>query len=196
MLTAAQSRALAFIKTFMAHKGYAPTIAEIARGMGIVSRSAVHRHLQGLVQAQAITLTVHKRRNIELVAIEANISLPVMGNLAAGPFVEVVTHETVDIAGLLLGPDRYVLKVKGNAMLGDCIRDGDLLICERHLVAHSGVMVVALIDQTEMTLKRIFYNEDQTITLVPDNPSIKAMIYNKERVTVRGKLIGLLRMEY
>ena len=81
-------------------------------------------------------------------------------------------------------------------MLGDCIRDGDLLVCEQHKLAQSGVMVVALIDQTEMTLKRIFYNEDQTVTLVPSNPSIQSIIYKKERVNVRGKLIGLLRMEY
>ena len=196
MLTEAQSRALAFIKMFMAEKGYAPTIAEIASGMGILSRSTVHRHLQALVQARQIMLASHKRRNILLVpAVVPDISLPVLGTMTAGFPMEVATA-TVDIATSFLGPSRYLLKVKGNAMIVDCIRDGDFLVCERIIAVRSGVLVIALIDQAEMVLKRIFYNEDQTITLIPSNPSLRPTVYNKERVSVQGKFIGLLRMEY
>lgn len=199
MLTEAQHRTLTFITTFIAETGYAPTIAEIAAGIGIKSRSTVHRHLQGIESAGFINIIPNKRRNIELLPVQATsvngASLPIIGKIAAGaPIEAVVDSEEIDLAALFLGPKRYVLKVDGNSMIGDSICDGDFVVCEYADVARSGEIVVALIDQEEATLKRIFYNNDKTITLMPSNPSLKPMAYEGERVSVQGIYIGLLRM--
>ncbi len=199
MLTEAQHRTLTFITTFIAETGYAPTIAEIAAGIGIKSRSTVHRHLQGIEQAGRIRIIPNKRRNIELVSLHAgsvnDASLPIIGKIAAGsPIEAVVDNEEIDLAALFLGPKRYVLRVDGNSMIGDSICDGDFVVCEHADVARNGEIIVALIDQEEATLKRIYYNDDKTITLMPSNPSLKPMVYEGERVGVQGIYIGLLRM--
>lgn len=199
MLTKAQHRTLTFITSFVAEMDYAPTIAEIAAGIGIKSRSTVHRHLQGIEQAGFIRIIANKRRNIELISQRAlcvsDLSLPVIGKIAAGlPIEAIVDNEMIDIAALCLGSDRYVLKVEGNSMIGDCICDGDYVICERSDVARNGDIVVALIDQEEATLKRFFQNEDKTITLMPSNLGLKPMVYEEERVSVQGLFIGLLRV--
>lgn len=199
MLTEAQHRTLTFIQAFIADAGYAPTIAEIAAGIGIKSRSTVHRHLQGIELAGLIKIIPNKRRNIELVdehASSANQAmLPVKGKIAAGSPIEAVgDNESIDIAALFLGPNRYVLQVNGNSMIGDSICDGDFVVCEHSEVARSGEIIVALIDLEEATLKRIFYNEDKTITLMPSNPSLKPMVYDSQRVSVQGVFVGLLRL--
>ena len=200
MLTEAQHRTLNFIKAYMASEGFAPTIAEIAQGIGIKSRSTVHRHLQGIEQAGLIQIIPNKRRNIALVSersLSANdTSLSIVGKIAAGKPIEAVPDDqALDIAALFLGANRYLLEVEGDSMIGDNICDGDLVVCEHAETAPTGSIVVALVDHSEATLKRIVRNADQTVTLLPSNPALKPMTYAADRVIVQGIFIGLLRIE-
>ena len=136
MLTEAQYRTLSFIKAYIAKAGYSPTIAEIARGIGIKSRSTVHRHLQGAAKAGYINIIPNKRRNIELSSADTicpdAIILPILGKIAAGQPIEALTDDaSLDLCELLLGPNRYLLRVDGHSMVGDNICDGDLIICKK-----------------------------------------------------------------
>ena len=78
-------------------------------------------------------------------------------------------------------------------MIEEGIHDGDIVVCEQATTARNGQIVVALIDQQEATLKRLQCNQDNTITLIPANTTLKPMHYDAKRVTVQGIYVGLLR---
>ncbi len=170
-------------------------MAEIAQGIGIHSRGVVHRYVSALAEAGLIQIVPGKRRNIQLTQNQTGL-ITLKGRIAAGSPIEAITdNETLDIVNIFLGPGRYALKVKGDSMIEEGIFDGDVVICESCETAPDGKIVVALIDCQEATLKRIKHNSDNTITLIPANALLKSLTYPKERVTIQGIYIGLLRFE-
>ncbi len=195
MLTLSQRRTHEFIKVYFAEHGCSPTAAEIAKGIGIKSRGVVHRYLKALAQAGHIALTPHRHRNITLQELFTEPTcLPLVGTIAAGcPIEAIPQEESIDVANIFLGANRYALKVKGDSMIDEGIFDGDVVICEKCDTADDGQIVVALVDQAEATLKRLQRNADNTITLHPANPQLKPMIYSADRITIQGIYIGLLR---
>lgn len=198
MLTRAQQKTEDFIRKFFKEEGYAPTASEIAEGIGIKSRGVVHRYLKALVGAGRIALTPKRHRNIRLLdpvsELSFGASLPLVGAIAAGQPIEAVPQqESIDVANIFVGPNRYALTVKGDSMIDEGIFDGDIVICEKSDSANDGQIVVALIDQEEATLKRLQRNTDATITLHPANPTLKPMIYQSDRVMIQGIYIGLIR---
>jgi len=197
MLTLSQRRTYNYIQKFFRDNDHAPTAAEIAEGIGIKSRGVVHRYLKALVSAGLIRLLPKRHRNIQLISessISLDDSLPLVGVIAAGQPIEAIEqHDTVDLATIFLGPNRYALKVKGDSMIDEGIFDGDIVVCERSDTAQDGQIVVALVDQEQATLKRFYHNADKTITLVPSNPAHKPMVYSDYQVEVQGIYIGLLR---
>jgi len=200
MLTMSQRRTHEFIKKFFEEHGYSPTAAEIAEGIGIKSRGVVHRYLKALVQAGHIALTPKRHRNISLLTsvqelFTGAVSLPLLGTIAAGQPIEAIPQqESIDVASVFVGANRYALKVKGDSMIDEGILDGDVVICEKHDSATDGQIVVALIDHEEATLKRLQRNADQTVTLIPANTQLHPMIYAADRVTIQGVYIGLIRI--
>lgn len=199
MLTETQVKTLSFIKKFAQENGYSPTIAEIAKGLGIKSRSSVHRHIQAIELRGKIKIIPNKRRNIQICDTNfkeaAPAILPILGKIAAGQPIEAINyHDSLNLTELLAAPNRYALKVEGDSMVDDNICDGDWVICEQADTARSGTIVVALIDQNEATLKRIYYNADGTVTLMPANARLKPMIYAAHRVVVQAIFIGLIRL--
>ena len=123
--------------------------------------------------------------------------LPLIGKIAAGQPIEAIeTHESINLNTMFIGKNRYLLRVSGDSMIGDNICDGDYIICEQCDTARDGIIVVALIDQQEATLKRIFRNENGTVTLVPSNPELSPMVYPADRVTIQGSFIGLFRVAF
>ena len=197
MLTLAQRKTEEFIRGFFKEYGYAPTASEIAEGIGIKSRGVVHRYLKALVAAGSIVLTPKRHRNIRLLApIDDSASLPLLGAIAAGQPIEAIPQqETVDVASIFVGPNRYALKVKGDSMIDEGILDGDIVICQKSDTAVNGQIVVALIDKEEATLKRLECH-DKIVTLYPANARLKPMIYSAERVTIQGIYIGLVRCDF
>lgn len=194
MLTKGQTKIWNFILDYVSKFSISPTISEITLGLGLKSRSAVHRAVQAIEEEGLIRLVPNKRRNIEIID-EDEYMLPLVGKIAAGQPIEAIEEkETVNINSLFIGKNRYLLRVSGDSMIGDNICDGDYIVCEQCNTARDGTIVVALIDNQEATLKRIFRNQNGTVTLVPSNPELSPMVYPAERVIIQGMFIGLFRV--
>ena len=195
MLTPSQHKTLTFIRQFSARHGYAPSLSEVAEGIGIRSKGVAHRYVQALARAGHLILHPGQQRGIELVeeAGDDALSLPLQGCIAAGRPIEAIPgQDRLDLAELL-GPDRYALRVKGDSMVEAGIQDGDTVIVEHRDSADDGAIVVALIDGEEVTLKRLRRRKDGSITLIAENPEMPPMQYAAERVAVQGVVVSLLR---
>jgi repressor LexA len=92
-----------------------------------------------------------------------------------------------------MGPNRFVLRVTGDSMIDAGILDGDMVIVEQRARASNNEIVVALIDNGEATLKRIKYNQDGTVTLIPANPDLNPVVYAAEHVAIQGVVVGQMR---
>ena len=123
------------------------------------------------------------------------VPLPLYGKIAAGtPIAALRDHSrTIEVPSVLLGKgDHYALEVEGNSMIEAGIHDGDTVIIQRTETADSGTIVVALVDNEEVTLKRL-RRRRQSIALEPANSAYETRICGPDQVKVQGRLIGLLR---
>ncbi len=127
--------------------------------------------------------------------IEA-VDLPLYGRIAAGTPIEALRDQTASIAvpGALLGrgSEHYALEVAGDSMVEAGILDGDTIVIQRCDTAENGAVVVALVDNLEVTLKRLRRRGD-SIALEPANKAYETRIFGPDRVKVQGRLVGLLR---
>jgi repressor LexA len=134
---------------------------------------------------------VGREVNHEVEAIE----LPLYGRIAAGTPIEALRDNSamINVPSTMLPPgDHYALEVAGDSMVEAGILDGDTVIINRCDMADSGSIVVALIDEHEVTLKRL-RRKGQTVALEPANPAFETRIFGADRVRVQGRLVGLLR---
>ncbi len=196
-LTRRQREMLDCIERFIQENAYSPTLEEIGERMGLSSLATVHKHLQNLEQKGQIRRIWNHSRAIELTGkgrAKRGGGLALLGEVAAGLPIEAIEDpETIDIPrGFTRGKESYVLRVKGQSMIDDGIRDGDLIIVESRPTAQPGQTVVALIDGAEATVKR-FYSEGEFILLQPANDTMAPLRYPAERVQVQGVVIGLMR---
>ena len=124
------------------------------------------------------------------------IELPVMGRIAAGVPIEAISQvsHNVAIPGHMLrnGGDHYALEVKGDSMIEEGINDGDIVVIKETKTAVNGDIVVALVKDSEATLKRFFYRGD-AIALEAANPAYETKIVPSDQVKVQGRLVGLIR---
>ena len=196
MLTPGQNKALQFIKTYIAHEGIAPSLAEIAEGLGTTSRGSMHKQVQALAAAGVIRLLPGRQRGIELIGRQDTRpdSLPLLGRIAAGQPIEAIPdEETLNLTEFLLGPNRFALRVQGDSMIEAGILDGDTVIIKRGETAKDGDIVVALIDNEEATLKRFHRRIGDKIELAPENRSLRPLILDAHRVRIQGVLVSQLR---
>ena len=198
-LTLAQQRTYKFIKQFITEHNYAPTVMEVASGIGIKSKGVAYRYILALQAAGKIRLTHGRHRNVELIenVLEAanHFQIPFLGKIAAGrPIEAIADNEMLDVQALFSGVNRYALRVQGDSMIDEGIFDGDVVICEHCQAANDGDIVVALVDDGEATLKRLKNNRNGTISLIPANPTLSPMIFAAERVRIQGRFVGLLRL--
>ncbi len=125
----------------------------------------------------------------------AAVSLPLFGRIAAGVPIEALRDSgaSVDVPAALLGTgDHYALEVAGDSMIDAGILDGDTVLIQRAETAENGTIVVALVDENEVTLKRL-RRRGNSIALEPANPRHETRIFGPDRVRVQGRLVGLLR---
>jgi repressor LexA len=125
----------------------------------------------------------------------AAVDLPLYGRIAAGTPIEALRDQsnTVAVPGSLIGRgEHYALEVAGDSMIEAGILDGDTVIIQRCDTAETGAIVVALVDDTEVTLKRL-RRRGASIALEPANKAYETRIFGPDRVKVQGRLIGLLR---
>lgn len=123
------------------------------------------------------------------------VSLPLYGRIAAGLPIEAMRDSSVTIdipASMLAAGDHYALEVAGDSMIEAGILDGDTVVIQRCEMAENGTIVVALVDQQEVTLKRL-RRKGNSIALEPANPSYETRVFGSDRVNVQGRLVGLIR---
>lgn len=195
-LTKRQREILSFIKDFIKENGYSPTIKEIGVHFELSSPATIHKHLTNLENKGFIQRSYNRSRAVEVLEEGANqntCQFPLLGTIAAGEPLEALENkENILILPELSRKNIYILKVKGNSMIGDHIKDGDYIIVEKRAVAENGETVVALLDNENATLKR-YYREKDHIRLQPSNPGMKPIIIKKGDIRIQGVVIGVLR---
>jgi len=194
-----QSQILDYIKQHIQSTGSAPTLREIADAIGVSSLATVHEHLTALEEKNLIKRKSGKNRSIELINKTINfeekgVEVPILGFIAAGAPIEPFTdpNSFLSIPSVFLSGKKrtYVLKVKGESMIDEQIRDGDYVIIEQSEIANNGDIVVALLDNGMATLKR-FFKEATRIRLEPANTTMSPIFV--KNVRIQGKVVGLIR---
>lgn len=197
-LTKRQREVLDVIHRFIADEGYSPSLQEIGKQLGLSSVATVHKHVSHLVQKGLVRRGWNQNRSIELVdsVAESGVrQLPLLGSIAAGlPLEAIQTAETLSVPREMVRDPQnsYVLRVQGDSMIDEQIRDGDFVVIEQRRTARRGETVVALIDERDATLKQ-FFDEGDTIRLQPAHPTMEPIRVAADRVTVQGVVIGVLR---
>jgi repressor LexA len=196
-LTRRQREILDYLTDFIEDHGYAPSLEEIGQRFGLSSLATVHKHLTNLQDKGFIRRAWNRSRSVELVPTRIGaraIELPLLGYVAAGvPIEAVVSTESVAVPEDICGArDTYALRVRGDSMIDEQIRDGDLVVVEDRKTAHNGEMVIALLDGADVTLKK-FYREDGHIRLQPANDAMQPIIVSTDSVQVQGVVVGVMR---
>lgn len=196
-LTKRQREILDYLSEFIQQHGYAPSLEEVGRRFGLSSLATVHKHLTNLQEKGFIKRAWNRSRSVELVPTRTGgraVELPLLGYVAAGAPIEAIsTAESIAVPEDLVGKlDTYVLRVRGDSMIDEQIRDGDLVIVEDRKTAENGEMVIALLSGSDVTLKK-FYRENGRVRLQPANPAMQPLLMPAEQVQVQGVVIGVMR---
>ncbi len=197
-LTPKQRGVLDFIRHFSSERGYAPTIAEICEGLGLASTATVHKHLKTLVEKGHIDSLPGRSRGLSVktspLDAARSFEVPMLGRVTAGQPIQInEIPDTISLPESMLGRgETFVLEVRGDSMIDEAIKDGDLVIVEKRSSANNGDMVIACIENEEVTLKRI-YREADRVRLQPSNPVMAPIIVEGRDVTIKGVVIGVLR---
>jgi len=214
MLTAKQHELLNFIHQRLSATGVSPSFDEMREALDLKSKSGVHRLISALEERQFIRRLPNRARALEVVkmpevsapaataqprpvipaAANDTIEIPLHGRIAAGTPIEALQGtEGFAVPAALLGPgEHYALEVSGDSMVEEGILDGDFALIRKVDSARDGEIVVALIDNEEATLKT-YRREGQMIRLDPANRSYEPQRYDESRVTIQGRLSGLIR---
>lgn len=161
-LTKRQKEILDYVAGFIDAKGYAPSFEEIAESFGYTSLATVHEHLSNLERKGYIRKSYNESRSLELTSPDAgppSIELPLLGAVAAGlPIEAIQDSETVAVPPDMVRKkkDNYVLRVEGNSMIEEQIRDGDYIVVQAQQSAEDGQMVVALVGGESATVKKLY----------------------------------------
>lgn len=207
-----RQRILDCIAQTVEERGYPPSVREIADAVGLASTSAVHHHLialerDGLLErggkhSRALRITgrsvsrpaePNKVTPFRMPVERDTLALPVMGEIAAGQPIEAYEDaaETLEVpASMEAREDSYVLRVRGKSMIDALIDDGDFVIVQPQATARDGDIVVALLEDNGVTLKRYFREKDR-IRLQPANAEMEP-IYATD-VQIQGKVVGVIR---
>ncbi len=189
-ITRRQKDVVDFILDYRRARGVPPTMDEMAEALRL-NKKTVYEHLQRLRARGVVTWRRYQARSLKVLEGTAS-AIPFFGYIAAGAPIEAAPlGDEIDISEMLSSDrESFVLKVRGNSMIDEHIRDGDYVIVERRDSAENGQTVVALLENGEATLKK-FYREKRRIRLQPANPDMKP-IYAKD-VKVQGVVIGIVR---
>jgi repressor LexA len=222
MLTRKQYELLSFINERLDESGVSPSFEEMKDALNLKSKSGIHRLITGLEERGFIRRLPHRARALEVVKLPDNmgggpkgnvvrpdfkaspsaaplegdnISLPVLGKIAAGTPIAALSDHSNNVevpASMIGGGEHYALKVEGDSMIEAGIFDGDTVLIQRCDTAENGAIVVALVDDAEVTLKSI-RRKGNSVALEAANPAYETRIFGPDRVKVQGRLVGLMR---
>jgi repressor LexA len=216
MLTVKQRELLQFIHGRLQESGVSPSFDEMREALDLKSKSGVHRLISALEERQFIRRLPNRARALEVIKMPETVSptiaaalatkavlpaaandtieIPLHGRIAAGTPIEALQGtEGFAVPAALLGPgEHYALEVSGDSMVEEGILDGDFALIRKADTARDGEIVVALIDNEEATLKT-YRREGQMIRLDPANRAYEPQRYDEGRVSIQGRLAGLIR---
>ncbi len=207
MLTFQQEKLLKFIIDYQKQNNVTPSFDEMKDGLDLKSKSGIHRIVSALEERGYIKKLNNRARAIEIIKnvnlIDTEngknknsiISIPILGKIAAGLPIEAISDNTnyIELPETLLKKGEYfILNVEGDSMIEAGIFDGDQVVIRKANDANNGEIVVALIDNNEATLKRIF-KRGQQVALQPENSNYKTVIYGPDRIQIQGVLKHLIR---
>lgn len=202
-ITKRQREVYDFIHDFVQQHGYSPSFEEIGAGLGLSSLATVHKHVSNLERKGLLKRDYNRSRSIDVLPIRGlfrkqpkpalDFTLPLLGRIAAGQPIEAVQQgETISLGDITRSKDVFVLQVKGQSMKDEHIVDGDYVLVEKADTARDGEIVVALVEGSDATLKRL-YREGPKIRLQPSNSEMNPIIVAAKSVQVQGRVIGVLR---
>ncbi len=197
-----REKVLQFVRSFIADKGYSPSVSNIVEGCGLSSPNLAQYHLNVLEREGVLRRTPGVFRSIQLVQRD-NIEVPLLGVIAAGSPIPVPesgnwaseAEEMLDLSRDLVGDgsNLFALRVRGRSMIDACVMDGDIVVMEAKQTAIDGDMVaVWLKDEHEVTLKRI-YREENQVRLQPANRQMEPLYVFPENVMIQGRVVAVIR---
>lgn len=194
-LTKRQKEVFDFIKYYIQDNGISPTINEIKKKFKLNALSTAHQHIETLVNKGYLKKGDNFSRGIE---IKGNgkkiIEIPIVGKIAAGQPIEAIetAEETITIASDTIRDPKghYALRVVGDSMIDEGIYDGDIVVIKKQSSAENGQTVVAIIDDNEATLKKI-YREKGKFRLQPANQNM--LPFFRKEVEIRGVVVQIVR---
>lgn len=198
-LTKRQREILSYLTTYSEENGYAPSFEEIANAFNYTSLATVHEHLSNLQRKGYIKRSYNESRAIEILPTEATpraLELPVLGAVAAGVPIEALMHgETMTVPDSFVRRtgSHYVLKVRGNSMVDEQIRDGDFVVVNERQSADNGEMVIALVHGDSATVKKYYRERDGRIRLQPANETMQPIYVHENDIAIQGIVVGVLR---
>ena len=218
MLTGKQHQLLSYLIDYQAEKEITPSFDEMRAAIGLASKSGIHRLVSALEERGYIRKLPNRARAIEILrhpgngpeayksstnvitadftpANSAIVQLPLLGRIAAGTPIEALSDPSsyMDVpSGLVAGGEHFALEIVGDSMVEAGIHDGDMVIIRRSDTASSGEIVVALIEDSEATLKT-FRREAGRVALEPANSAYETRYFSTDKVRIQGRLTGLIR---
>ena len=220
MLTKKQLELLIFLEKKITHSAIPPSFEEMKSALNIKSKSGIHRLISALEERGFLRRLPHRARSIEILKSyksinklsidnfnqislnkksENNINslnIPLVGNIAAGLPIDAIynDNEKLNVPNYLMGEGNYfALNIIGDSMIDIGINEGDIAIIKQKNDAKDGDLVVALIDETETTLKR-FRKNGKEVVLEAENKNYKSQVYKSgSNIKIQGILSGLIR---
>jgi repressor LexA len=198
-LTKRQREILTFLTSYTEANGYAPSFEEIASQFNYNSLATVHEHLSNLERKGYIKRNYNESRAIEILPSEAfprAIELPLLGQVAAGVPIESIAvdeHVSVPEDFVRRNGQHYVLRVRGNSMIDEQIRDGDFVVVNERQSADNGEMVIAMLGGNSATVKKFYRERDGRIRLQPANETMSPIYVHENDISIQGVVVGVLR---
>ncbi len=209
MLTSKQLKLLEFLRESLNKNSISPSFEEMKLALGLKSKSGIHRLITALEERGFIQRLHNKARAINIISKEEDLNfknnnyidnniknVKLYGKIAAGTPIEAIENSegfmTIPSEMIKNTNQHYALKVSGESMIDAGILDGDIAVLEKTELVNNGDIVVALIDNQEATLKRI-RKKLNSIALEPANKNFETRIFGPKRITIQGKLVGIIR---
>ena len=206
MLTLKQKELLDYISLINSKRGICPSYEEMKNKLNLKSKSGIHRIISALEERGFIRKLANKARAIEVIdtniAISKNkevtnkvIEIPHYGKIAAGTPIEAISNSSTTITAplsMMQGGEHYALEISGDSMIDLGINSKDIAIIKKAKIANNGEIVVALIDKSEATLKKL-KKTPTNIVLIPANDLYQTQTYEYSRVEIQGILVGIMR---
>jgi len=197
-----REKIIEFIRDFYDERGYTPTVRDIQKGCGLSSTAVVQYHLKLLESEHQIERDSHVFRSIQLPDRRSAIRVPVLGVIAAGTPLPVMSADTwhqeavdtLELSGeITREKEVFALRVKGTSMIDALIDDGDIVLMEPVKNVENGDMVAAwLKKEEEVTLKR-YFREDDRVRLQPANTQMEPIYTDPSNVDIQGRVVAVIR---